>query len=591
MDLAEEIKAALRRLHRINKREEMAAFDRSMFVDNRQITQLDTNDWQVLFGRRGTGKTTLLSAFSDYIVQREDAVYTIFIDLRECVPSASGVTRGPETDFELALGYFYEFVKRFSRLLLDEYTDGSDLSALQRLVRHVRGSHKGLDDLVLDICEIAEYQPVRALPVERTVETKASQERKGSSEASAGGGVEANLAGAKATANGRRKISLENESSSGQTENERFIFEASRRYQPLKRKLEQLLEQIEANRLYILIDEWADLNRIQEDQVQAIFAELLRKTFGGSEKISVKIASIKGATRMNIWNGQGGIGLEVGADIFEACDLDQVYISDENSLTFFKRLLFKRMCKANPALAEFSLKNERDEIILEPPDNFFSYFLKDDEAFSDIVKGSGKIPRDFVSLFCYVSHAVNFEIAPAWRRGQVLKIISEFSIQNKHDIVSTGDEKGQLFYRIVENAKDTGSRVFLVSRKLSEEARELVNDLYHLRLIHPVTPSIVPLKVRMEQDCFYVDYGYFLEAAEYIPSGAAPTGCPFDDSVTVDQIKKYSVAIEDLVGETVTCLHADCGEVFRDTSPSYRKQKLCPECFRNPLIGKLDTTV
>jgi len=546
----------------------MSDFDRDMFVDNNQIRQLESNDWQVIFGRRGTGKTTLLNAFSDHIGLTRSGVYSIFIDLRECVPSASGVTQNTETDFELALGYFYEFIRRFAKSLLDEYTDGPELSPLQRLIRSVRGSHKPLDDLVLDICEIAEYYPMRVRAIESTESSSLAQVRKSSS------GMSTAVEGSVSSAVPSLTIALGNRNELEKTRDvndsssTKYVFDAARRYQPLKRKLEELLNLIESDRLYILIDEWADLNRIRNDNVQPIFAELLRKTFGGSEKISVKIASIKGATRLNLWNRQGGVGLELGADIFEACDLDQIYLSDENSISFFTELLFKRLCKVNNKLRDYSLKDERGSILIKPPLNFFSFFMKNEEIIPDIVKGGGKIPRDFISLFCFCANAFGYQVRPEWRRGAILKQISSYSIQHRHEIVSGGDEKGVLFYRIVELARRTESRIFVISRNLSSDAKRVVADLYHSRLIHPVSPADVPLHVRTKFDCFYVDYGYFLEAQEYTAKPTHAIRCPFTDDTDQSVIEAHQVQVEDIVGRTITCPHNDCGEIFRSTAKS-----------------------
>lgn len=583
LELVAEIQTSLRRLHKISRREEMHEFDREMFVDNHQISQLETSDWQIIFGRRGSGKTTLLNAFSDHISQKDDSVYSIFIDLRKCVPSASGVTAKRQSDFDLALGYFYEFIRRFATELLDEYTDSNRsryLSPLQRLVRHFRGSHKHLDDLVLEICEIAEYQPMRAVmaEVEHQKADKTRQQDRETQEIQGTAGISSGVP--HLTTKGILDTDIRRSTENVLSVNERFVFEAARRYQPLKRRLEELLSTIGAKRLYILVDEWADLNRVQDDKIQPIFAELLRKTFSGSKSISVKIASIKGATRMNIWNRQGGIGLELDADIFQACDLDQIYLSDEETNSFFRELLFKRMCKSNEKLYDFfsSANDGREKI--ETPENFFSFFFKNEEAFNDIVKGSGKIPRDFISLFCFCALEMSFEIRPEWRRGRILKAITEYSIQSKHEIVSGDDDKGKLFYRIVENAKKTNSRVFLFSRELSDEARALASDLYHSRLIHPVSPSIVPLGIRQQFDCFYVDYGYFLDANEYLSSSAKVNACPFDGDSQFEEISRYHIQVEDIVGETIRCNWGDCENLFRTNAQSYLKQGLCPSCFR-----------
>ncbi|OED41340.1 hypothetical protein AB833_10030 [Chromatiales bacterium (ex Bugula neritina AB1)] len=57
MSVSAILPSALENLHKLSLREEMDSFDRARFVDFRLLSQLETHDWQVIFGRRGAGKT------------------------------------------------------------------------------------------------------------------------------------------------------------------------------------------------------------------------------------------------------------------------------------------------------------------------------------------------------------------------------------------------------------------------------------------------------------------------------------------------------------------------------------------------------
>ena len=173
---------------------------------------------------------------------------------------------------------------------------------------------------------------------------------------------------------------------------------------------------------------------------------------------------------MNDWAKQGGIGLELGADIFEACDLDQVYVSEENSVSFFKELIYKRMCKVNPDLKKYSLVNDQGIAIWRPPENFFSYIFKDKKSFTDVVRGGGKIPREFVNLFCFCAHSMRFNTTEPWTRGVIFKAITQHSIQSRHDVVTQDRSNQEFFNNIVNTVKDTNSRAFLVKRSISNQA-------------------------------------------------------------------------------------------------------------------------
>lgn len=127
----------------------MDTFDRDMFVDNHQVAQLETSDWQVVFGRRGTGKITLHDAFKDHVASTNANAHCILIDMRECIASASGLTRQAETDLNFSFDYFYEFICRFARRLVDECLDTDPTSPFGRLVRLLRLRHRERRDEIL----------------------------------------------------------------------------------------------------------------------------------------------------------------------------------------------------------------------------------------------------------------------------------------------------------------------------------------------------------------------------------------------------------------------------------------------------------
>ena len=149
------------------------------------------------------------------------------------MPSASGVSAGYQHDFDLAISYFYEFIRRFAEELLDEYTDSTNLSPLQRLVRHVRGRTREMDDLVQSICEIADIQPLHALPkaVEVTDANEGTQSNNSKIEAGIDGKFEElKVGGSLSAANAAEFGESQKDSYTSKTD---YVFEASRRYQPV----------------------------------------------------------------------------------------------------------------------------------------------------------------------------------------------------------------------------------------------------------------------------------------------------------------------------------------------------------------------
>ena len=578
MSISSFLPEALENLHKLSLREEMDSFDGERFVDFRLLSQLETHDWQVIFGRRGAGKTMLLNAFGDYIARKESDSYCLYIDMRSCIPSASGYAASI-SDEHRAVEYFYEFVRKFASQLFDEYTDTTNLSPLQRVIRKFSGNTDLLDSLVLDIHGIAEYPPLRKVPVSSTTTSGAGSKSNTQGGVSTMIGVESSLADGKVDGTGSLGGDVQHgrENSSSSTESTDYVFQSARRYQPLRKKLEEMMRAVEVKHLYVLIDEWADINRLKDDRIQVYFAELLRKTFGGSSLITIKIASIKGVSKFNEWREQGGIGLELGADMFVACDLDQVYHSEENSHAFYSEMMFKRLCKVDSRIRQFSKTNDMGEFTGKPPEGFFSYIFKDDKSLMDIVRGSGRIPRDFIQLFCACAHEKHFSIAPLWRRGELLSMIRDHSIRTKDEIVGARKGRRELFQKILSVAKATGSRTFLVSKNCNLTTLSAVNELYNFRLIHPIDPSRIPSALRKEYHFYHTDLGYFLEAySEFETLELAPL-CPMELDQFSAEIKRYVVEMEQIESTSVSCHH--CGQSFASSEPSFVKKGYCPHCF------------
>ncbi|OED41341.1 hypothetical protein AB833_10035 [Chromatiales bacterium (ex Bugula neritina AB1)] len=497
--------------------------------------------------------------------------------MRDCIPSASGYGEAI-SDEHRAVDYFYEFIRKFASQLFDEYTDNTDLSPLQRLIRVFSGNRDVLDSLVLDIHEIAEYTPLRKVPVKST-ETRGinvSATHEGGIAASIG--IESNPESILPTYNGNLEVGSDACSQSGSSTEESvdYVFESARRYQPLRKKLEEMMRAVDVKHLYVLIDEWADINRLRDDKIQAFFAELLRKTFGGSSLITIKIASIKGVANFNEWRPQGGIGLELGADIFVACDLDQVYCSEENAFAFYAEMMFKRLCKVDSRVKQYSQTNELGEFLGKPPEGFFSYIFKDEKSLIDLVHGSGRIPRDFIQLFCYCAHEKQFGISPKWRKGELLKLIKDHSIRTKDEVVGASAGRSSLFTKIIDVVKNTGSRVFLIRKECNEETRAALTELYNFRLVHPMDASKVPSFLRRKYNCYYADFGYFLEAYGEFELRKQEATCPIELDGSQD-FTEYVVELSQKRQQSIICVH--CTNRFSATERSYYKKGLCPGCF------------
>src|SRR5438105_1433711 len=84
--------------------------------------------------------------------------------------------------------------------------------------------------------------------------------------------------------------------------------------------------EIGANRLLIILDEWAQIPL----EAQPYFAEFLKRAFFANTSITLKIGVVDYTYRLAQQQGGNLIGLEKSADIFSDIRMDTYFVWDED---------------------------------------------------------------------------------------------------------------------------------------------------------------------------------------------------------------------------------------------------------------------
>src|SRR5436190_24084341 len=108
---------ALREHNHIAVRSELMEKLTPFFVDNNQLGLLKNPDWQVIYGRRGTGKTLLLGVMNEEMEESfaKDRILSVRISIQDCLVSP---TDKIVSDRIRALGYFQTFLENLVRGLV-----------------------------------------------------------------------------------------------------------------------------------------------------------------------------------------------------------------------------------------------------------------------------------------------------------------------------------------------------------------------------------------------------------------------------------------------------------------------------------------
>lgn len=542
-----------------------------LFVDTGHLQLLRNPDWQVIYGRRGTGKTFLLGVLQEEAARSlaESRIMSVFVTAQDCLVSPVG-REVPDTI--RALGYVQTFIELLTARVLDSV---DRLVADSSFLNAVIGRRHHLLDRILqlqyDLLEAAqEGTPVLAYA---SYEVKHSGERMSRKSGSAAMGV-----GAKVGPNGQSMtaaaaLAVERSSSSSSHVAAQYEAGAVPRFAVVRRKLIELLQILKIRHLNILIDEWSTLDPTGSLMTQPLFAEYIKRSFAGSPLISVKIATNRYQTRFsNRGSGSNYTGLEVGADVFDAVNLDRVILNSCDLESFFELLLYKRLLHRERSLEVFETRNSG-----HPDEQFVLSIFRDRRTFAELVRGSEGIPRNFLILVNDLVRRHAHRADRQWSMADVQRCIRERSLDGQYDIEYHSEASQLLSQGIREAVLNTGSRLFLVDRAAKDGFDRALTELLEKRIIHEYPRLEVPSRIRSTHLAFVVDYGLWLDWKRD-SSRPAETRNSLTFPNSREGLDRHVIRLESLGGRTTTCIH--CAAVFPRDARSYTLRGLCPECFR-----------
>jgi len=260
--------------------------------------------------------------------------------------------------------------------------------------------------------------------------------------------------------------------------------------------------------LWLLIDEWSEVPL----DLQPLLADLLRRAILPTKGITVKIAAIEQRSRFLITDAKfGHIGLEIGADISSAVNLDDfmVFENDENrAVCFFRALVFAHVKSALEAESIQSPKSESE---------LLSIGFSQASAFDEVVRACEGVPRDALHI---LSHAALRASDKAISVGDVRSAAQQWYQSSKESAVGAHDHAKLLLLWIVDKViKERQAKAFL----LESGTKDLLIDfLYDERVLHVLRKGISAKdSPGVRFNVYGIDYGCYVDL---INTANAPKG-------------------------------------------------------------------
>lgn len=546
---------------------------RELFVETVHISSLLTSSNQLIYGRRGAGKTILLKALHETLSQSDDNpnIYSLFYTATDFRSSPDGSDVDALPTRTLAHRFFHSFVTQLvdDVLALTDSLIGpagrmSHLSAggLDRKSRRSR-----IDRLGLDLLEASGYGT-------DTVDLRSGSQRSqdtvtSSRQRSGSAGAEISLHDPKVSV-GRSRSSAEEHVSTVTTERAKLKhFEPHR----VRASLRGMLELLNIDYLVIFIDEWMSLA-----ECQAEFAERLKQCLFGEPSVAVKIAADQYQGGFN--NSQGGTkfrGLEVGADIFVAEDLDEPFRDPIKSRARYAEALYRRLVWCEPGLTEyFGPVGEYNEKY------FLSSLFATPHTFETLCYSSQGVCRTFFEIFEFASREASTSVSS---RDKIdLNMLRRAILTNSKEVFKRIQGKVVLsgLYKVIEDLIDaTNSRYFVMPTETTTHD-DLIRELLQMRMIHGVERSILDPSIRAQYRVFEIDFGVSVDtqkATEWA-TGKTLTIAELSaeaSSINAANVEKYILDLQLLRRDDYATCEV-CSLVFPASTHCYVVKGYCPEC-------------
>jgi hypothetical protein len=464
-------------------------------------------DHQIMYGRRGTGKTHVLSILGQSAREARDLA--VQLDLRTL-----GSTGGIYADLSLPLA------ERATRLL-------SDL---------LWGIHDGImgiaiDDESVDLGDVQSRLDLLASSISevrvvgQTTQTAARTDSVADT-SSFGIGFAASLQPSISTQAG---IANRTEASSALTQSTTGETRHRIHFGNVVRDLQALLSVMPTKRLWLLLDEWSEVPL----DLQPYLGDFLRRTVFPIGRITVKIAAIEQRTNFRTALSDGSyIGIEIGADGSPSLTLDDFMVFDNDaqaSTSFFRALLWKHVVSVDAA----------GEVAGWSEDQFASEAFTQVSAIQELARAAEGVPRDAINIAAIAARiAGDRKIAVA----DVRTAARQWYQQSKEATVNSRAQAPELLHWIIQEViGGRRARAFLLPTSTRDE---LIDYLYDSRVLHVIKKSVSSNETPgARYNVYAIDYGCYVDL---ISTANAPAGLfAVDDDTSANGVTFVDVPTTD----------------------------------------------
>lgn len=478
--------------------------DLQYFVQIIDFAALSAPNTQIIYGRNGTGKTHLLKAFYQYCESNfeDNKILPVYIDFKN-------LDLGPVLPRISLDDLILRFYRLFLRKIIDRLKEFSDKVITMSLLEKVFGGEsksrkQKIDESIEKLNSLLNMEQIEEQVKEYV--RKVEKGKEGSSKIGGRVGISSQISTSKPEAQIGAGFEISAEEVEKAKETIELIYRglAVINYESIRNELESIVEQCGAKAIILLVDEWSSVSL----SIQPYLAEMIRKTIAVSNKVFLKIVTLKYLTQTSaIVDPPQRIGFQSGVDIIPLADLDLLLnydIDQQGVKDFLTMVAYKHTCLELPALKEYSVTEFEDYLCSELFEKSSVYF--------ELVRSSEGNPRDFLSVLSSCCITARLGDSKKISQKQVIEAAARFFTESKSPEIKNYPQANTLFNKIFRKVVQNRHKLFLISAEKAEYDRR-IQALWHYRFIHLVMSSFTTVdedRIPHEYAVYSMDYGKLL---------------------------------------------------------------------------------
>ena len=450
-----------------------------IFVDLGILSQINNRNNQIIYGRRGTGKTHVLRVVGHKLQQSNPKDIAVYVDCR---------TLGSSEQFtDVALPMQQRVVALLRDLIGPVYN-----ALLEHIVStggdNAQRALDSLDKLIPSITEVG----LKLQEEKRSISDASSSSNELSGNIDIKLPIDVSLGG-KTT----------NSTNSAHSVEQKFTVISSDKivFPSISETLNEVFS-LTGTHIYLLIDEWSSL----PSDIQPYLAEFVKRTILPIKEFTIKIAALEYRCSFSHQTPNGNIGFELGADISTAPDLDDYYVFDRNPERIsnaYGEILLRHMS------VELPDRYLRDKYNIKSGSDLGSKLFTQKPVLQELSRSCEGVIRDLINIFTK-------SFFDAQRRGRdtidqkaIITGAREWFEQDKARSLSP--EMNRALRRITDEViGKRQARSFLMAR--DHERHPLIQRLIDARVLHQMQRGYADKDhPGIRYNIYSLDYGTYVD--------------------------------------------------------------------------------